>query len=175
MENFQASRTFRKVLDGLLEGRSAAKRSLFFLEDILHLGGIVALFLLAMGAISLWFGVLNNRLPLVRHGQISLVPAGYGADCRRALGDFQPRLCRNRANRIASLQGAANMASSGLYPFRRSRRHPCLHSLGPNHARSFPEALTTNSFAGAIAFLTLAIAAFVWNICASTRSPAHTP
>ena len=39
--------------------------------------GAVALFLLAMGAISLWFGVLNNRLPLVRHGQITLVPAGY--------------------------------------------------------------------------------------------------
>ena len=40
IENFQGSRTFRKVLNGLLEGRSAAKRSLFFLEDILHLGGI---------------------------------------------------------------------------------------------------------------------------------------
>jgi len=39
--------------------------------------GTIALFLLAFAAISLWFGVLDNRVPLARHGQITLVHAGY--------------------------------------------------------------------------------------------------
>ena len=48
-------------------------------------------------------------------------------------------------------------------------------SWAPTTARSYPDPLTLSSFAGAIAFLTVATAAFVWNIWTSTRNPAPTP
>ena len=134
--------------------------------------GTVALFFLAMGAISHWFGVLNNRLPLVRHGQITLVPAGYLV------------LIVDVPFAIFSLAYAEiELTSSRVFRESPTRLHlvctffAVLDAIrvyiawAPTTARSSPEVLTTNSFAGAIAFLTLATATFVWNICTSTPAP----
>jgi hypothetical protein len=138
--------------------------------------GTVALFLLAMGAIFLWFGVLNNRLPLVRHGQITLVPAGY-----------MVLIVAVPFAMFSLIYAEIELAASRVFHESPTRLHLACTLLAvldairvyiawaPTTARSSPEALTTNSFAGAIAFLTLATAAFVWNICTSTCNPAPTP
>ncbi|SRR6266404_1378103 len=137
--------------------------------------GTVALFLLAMGAISLWFGVLNNRLPLVRHGQITLVPAGYMVlivDVPFAIFSLVYAEIELTASRVFRESPTRLHLVCTFFAVLDAIR--VYIAWAPTTARSSPEALTTNSFAGAIAFLTLATAAFVWNICTSTRSPAPT-
>jgi len=138
--------------------------------------GTFASFFLAMAAVSLWFGVLNNRLPFVRRGQITLVPAGYlvlivavpFAIFGVVYAEIEltaPRVFRESPTRLHLVcTFFAVLDAIRVYI-----------AWAPTTTRSSPEALTTNSFAGAIAFLTLATAVFVWNICTSTRSTASTP
>ena len=138
--------------------------------------GTFALFFLALGAISHWFGVLDNRLPLMRHGQITLVPAGYMVlmvavpfaifSLIYAEIEFAgPRVFQESPTRL-------HLVCTFLAVLDAIRVYM---SWAPTTARSYPEGLTPGSFAGAIAFLTVATAAFVWNIWTSTRNPAPTP
>jgi len=137
--------------------------------------GTIALFLLALGAISLWFAVLDNRLPLVRHGQITLVPAGY-----MVLMVAVPFAI------FSLIYAEIELGASRVFQESPTRLHlVCTFlavldahrvyiSWAPTTARSYPDTLTPSSFAGAIAFLTVATAAFVWNICTSTGNPGPT-
>jgi len=138
--------------------------------------GTFALFLLAMAAISLWFGVLNNRLPFVRHGQITLVPAGYlvliVAVPFAIFGAVYAEIELTTARVFRESPTRLHLVCTFFAVLDAIRVYI---AWAPTTARSSPEALTTNSFAGAIAFLTLATAVFAWNICTSTHSPAPTP
>ena len=138
--------------------------------------GTIALCLLAFGAISLWFGVLDNRVPLVRHSRVTLIPAGY-----MVLMIAVPFAI------FSLIYAKIELAASRVFEESPTRLHlVCTFlavldairvyiSWAPTATRSYPDTLTPSSFAGAIAFLTVATAAFVWNICTSTRNPAPTP
>lgn len=137
--------------------------------------GAVALFFLALGAISHWFGVLDNRLPLMRHGEIILVPAGYlvlmvalpfaiFSVIYAEIEFAAPRVFQESPTRL-------HLVCTFLAVLDAVRVYM---SWAPTTARSHPDSLAPGSFAGAIAFLTVATAAFVWNICTSTRAPAPT-
>ena len=138
--------------------------------------GAVALFFLALGAGFHWFGVLDNRLPLMRHGQITVVPAGYMVlmvalpfaifGIIYAEIEFAgPRVFQESPTRL-------HLVCTFLAVLDAIRVYM---SWAPTTARSHPDSLTPSSFAGAIAFLIVATAAFVWNICTSVRNPAPTP
>ena len=137
--------------------------------------GTFALFFLALGAISHWFAVLDNRLPLMRHGQITLVPAGYMVlmvavpfaifSLIYAEIEFAaPRVFQESPTRL-------HLVCTFLAVLDAIRVYM---SWAPTTARSYPDSLTPSSFAGAIAFLTVATAAFLWNVCTSTRNPVPT-
>jgi hypothetical protein len=134
--------------------------------------GTVALFLLAMGTISLWFGVLNNRLPLVRHGQITLVRAGYLVlivDVPFAIFTLVYAEIELTASRVFRESPTRLHLACTFFAVLDAIR--VYIAWAPTTARSSPEALTSNSFAGTIAFLILATATCVWNVRTSIRRP----
>jgi hypothetical protein len=132
--------------------------------------GIAAGFFVFMGIIFINTGLLATKLPVVQNGEITHILSGYL---------WLP---------IALPFGLFAMAYAGFeigagreFDESRTRIHfvctllavletiRVYMSWATTTGNVSPEIITSNSFGGAIAFLTLAFSAFVWNLFTSKR------
>jgi hypothetical protein len=132
--------------------------------------GIAASFFAVMSIVVIGTGVLDNRLPILRHGHIAQIQAGY----------FVLLLAIPFAI-FAVIYGGVELAASRVFQKSATRIHfVCTFfavveairvyaSWAVTTGSTSPDPLTRNSFGGVIAFLTLASAVFVWNVSTSTR------
>jgi hypothetical protein len=137
--------------------------------------GIAASFFVLMGAGFIRTGVLNPRLPILQHGQITQVTAGH-----LVLVVATPFAI------FALIYGGIEFGASLVFHESATRIHLACTVLAVleairvymawavTTANRIPDTITRNSFGGAISFLVLAGGAFVWNLCTSKRNFAPT-
>ena len=130
--------------------------------------GIAAAFFVVMGTIFINTSVLNTRLPILRNGQMTQVPAGY-----LVLLVAVPFAI------FAVLYGGLEFGASRVFDQSPTRIHfvctlfavleaiRVYMSWAASTANRSPEIVTISNFGGAISFLMLAVGTFGWNLCTS--------
>lgn len=134
--------------------------------------GITAAFFLVMGAIFIISGIFNAQMPVLQNGKVTHVSTGY-----LWLPIALPFAC------FALIYGWLELALDRAFDESATRVHfvctlfavmeaiRVYFSWAATTASMSPENLTIKNFSGVIAFLILAIAAFIWNLL--TSSPKH--
>ena len=135
--------------------------------------GLTALFFAVMGTICASPRILNNRFPIVRHGEITHVLAGY-----LVLPLAVPFAV------FALMYSAFELKDSRVFQESATRIHLVCTVLAIVEAirvymswavttgNNSPGTITGRSFGGAVAFLGLSVAAFAWNVYTSRRTSA---
>jgi hypothetical protein len=140
-----------------------------------RLFGVAAAFFVVVGTIFILTGILNTRSPVLEHGQITRIPAGY-----LWFAVAVPFLT------FALIYWAVEFEGARVFGESPTRIHfVCTFfavvevirvymSGAASTGNMSPEVITSKSFSGCIAFLILAVATFIWNVSTSRRKSVAT-
>jgi len=158
--------TLAKPLDGV----DKPARTFGWPRSPAILFGIAAGFFVFMGIIFINTGLLATRLPVVQNGEVTHVLSGYlWLPIAFPFGLF------------ALLYAGLEIGAGWEFDESKTRIHfvctllavletiRVYMSWATTAGNVSPEIISSKSFGGTIAFLILAVSAFVWNLCTSKR------
>jgi hypothetical protein len=135
-----------------------------------RLFGIAAIFFVIMGTIFILTGILNTRLPVLQDGQIVRVPAAYlWFAVAVPFAIFALVYVAFEYGDMRVFQESPTRIHFVCTFFAVVEAVRAYMSWAATTGNSSPEVITSKNFGGSIAFLILAVAAFLWNVSTSSR------